>query len=47
MLQTSWPSHTNFYIGWDIPKSTSYPGVLSAAKLQAMKGFLHQNEAFL
>ena len=40
MLQISWPSHINLYIGWDIPKSTSHPGASRGCKVAAIKDFV-------
>ena len=39
MLQISWPSHTNLYIGWDAPKSSSHPGESRGCKVAIHETF--------
>ena len=47
MLQTSWPSHTNLYIGWDVPKGLAILVHQEAAKLTAIKVFVASKSSVL
>ena len=47
MLQTSWPSHTNLYIGWDVPKSTSHPGASRGCKVACYQTFVASKSSVL
>ena len=47
MLQTSWPSHTNLYIGWDVPKVLAILLHQEAAKLPAIKVFVASKSSVL
>ena len=39
MLQTSFSSHTNSYIGWDVPKSISHPYASRGCKVASHQSF--------
>ena len=39
MLQTSFPSHTNLRIGWDVQKSISHPCASRGCKVASHQSF--------